>query len=101
MKRRRVEESADGLALMTSSVTSSYSADDLREQSQESADSAGRLCVDISAVASYSGSRRKQQQLPVVSSIESAVATQPVASYSIQSQEIQAQRIVEVAKRSS
>ncbi|KZV28099.1 hypothetical protein F511_19516 [Dorcoceras hygrometricum] len=39
MKRRRVEESADVLALMTSSVTSSYSADDLREQSQESAGS--------------------------------------------------------------
>ncbi|KZV29074.1 filament-like plant protein 7 [Dorcoceras hygrometricum] len=37
MKRRRVEESADGLALMTSSVTSRHSADDLREQSQESA----------------------------------------------------------------
>ncbi|KZV27015.1 hypothetical protein F511_07836 [Dorcoceras hygrometricum] len=39
MKRRRAEESADGLALMTSSVTSSYSADVLREQSQESAGS--------------------------------------------------------------
>ncbi|KZV35736.1 hypothetical protein F511_14091 [Dorcoceras hygrometricum] len=39
MKRRRAEESADGLALMTSSVTSSYSADGLREQSQESAGS--------------------------------------------------------------
>ncbi|KZV52264.1 dystroglycan-like [Dorcoceras hygrometricum] len=38
-KRRRAEESADGLALMTSSVTSSYSADGLREQSQESAGS--------------------------------------------------------------
>ncbi|KZV29338.1 hypothetical protein F511_34933 [Dorcoceras hygrometricum] len=37
MKRRRAEDSADGLALMTSSVTSSYSADGLREQSQESA----------------------------------------------------------------
>ncbi|KZV30165.1 hypothetical protein F511_43653 [Dorcoceras hygrometricum] len=37
MKRRRAEESADGLALMTSSVTSSYSADGLKEQSQESA----------------------------------------------------------------
>ncbi|KZV30981.1 hypothetical protein F511_15871 [Dorcoceras hygrometricum] len=37
MKRRRAGESADGLALMTSSVTSSYSADGLREQSQESA----------------------------------------------------------------
>ncbi|KZV06676.1 valyl-tRNA synthetase [Dorcoceras hygrometricum] len=31
-------ESADGLVLMTSSMTSSYSADGLREQSQESAD---------------------------------------------------------------
>ncbi|KZV51458.1 ABC transporter C family member 10-like [Dorcoceras hygrometricum] len=39
MERRRVEGSADGLALMTSSMTSSYSADDLREQSQESAGS--------------------------------------------------------------
>ncbi|KZV21436.1 hypothetical protein F511_22617 [Dorcoceras hygrometricum] len=39
MKRRRADESADGLALMTSSVTSSYSADGLREQSQESAGS--------------------------------------------------------------
>ncbi|KZV53962.1 hypothetical protein F511_42818 [Dorcoceras hygrometricum] len=38
-KRRRAEESADGLALMMSSVTSSQSADGLREQSQESADS--------------------------------------------------------------
>ncbi|KZV39858.1 hypothetical protein F511_29895 [Dorcoceras hygrometricum] len=37
--RRRTEVSADGLALMKSSVTSSYSADDLREQSQESAGS--------------------------------------------------------------
>ncbi|KZV56842.1 hypothetical protein F511_21407 [Dorcoceras hygrometricum] len=39
MKRRRAEESAYGLALMTSSVMSSYSADGLREQSQESAGS--------------------------------------------------------------
>ncbi|KZV48430.1 hypothetical protein F511_17512 [Dorcoceras hygrometricum] len=39
MKRGRAEESADGLALMTSLVTSSQSADDLREQSQESAGS--------------------------------------------------------------
>ncbi|KZV47672.1 hypothetical protein F511_44801 [Dorcoceras hygrometricum] len=35
----RAEVSADELALMTSSVTSSYSADGLREQSQESAGS--------------------------------------------------------------
>ncbi|KZV36987.1 hypothetical protein F511_20962 [Dorcoceras hygrometricum] len=34
-KRRRAEESADDLALMKSSVTSSYSADGLREQSQD------------------------------------------------------------------
>ncbi|KZT76488.1 cation/H(+) antiporter 15-like [Dorcoceras hygrometricum] len=40
---------------MTSSVTSSYSADGLKEQSQ---DSAGRFCVDISAVASYRGTSR-------------------------------------------
>ncbi|KZV45491.1 pentatricopeptide repeat-containing protein chloroplastic [Dorcoceras hygrometricum] len=39
MMRRRAEGSADGFALMTSSVTSSYSADGLREQSQESAGS--------------------------------------------------------------
>ncbi|KZV20482.1 hypothetical protein F511_31853 [Dorcoceras hygrometricum] len=84
MKRRRAGESADGLALMTSSVTSSYSADGLREQSQESADSTGRLCVDNQSqdpVASYSGSRRKQQQHPVVSSIELAVAIYPVESF--------------------
>ncbi|KZV23420.1 hypothetical protein F511_43357 [Dorcoceras hygrometricum] len=39
MKRRRAEESADGLALMTSSVTSSVFSRCLREQSQESAGS--------------------------------------------------------------
>ncbi|KZT75372.1 hypothetical protein F511_47603 [Dorcoceras hygrometricum] len=39
MMRRRAGESADGLVLMTSSVTTSYSADGLREQSQESAGS--------------------------------------------------------------
>ncbi|KZV44293.1 hypothetical protein F511_42471 [Dorcoceras hygrometricum] len=54
-------DSADEIVLMMSSVTSSYSADGLRTQSQESA----------------------------------------VASYSVQSQEIQAQRIKEEAKRSS
>ncbi|KZV30984.1 hypothetical protein F511_15874 [Dorcoceras hygrometricum] len=121
-------------------MTSSYSADGLREQSQESADSADALCVEIQLSqdtrwkhmfnTSWT-TRRKQQQHPVVSSIELAVAiypvasfsvivypvdlvprrkkrrsrrsieTQPVASYSIQSQEIQAQRIVEIAKRSS
>ncbi|KZV33506.1 dentin sialophosphoprotein-like [Dorcoceras hygrometricum] len=97
MKRRRAEESADGLALMTSLVTSSYSADGLREQSQESADSVGKLCVDNQSqdpVASYSGSRRKQQEHPVESFYESAVAmnivassTHPVASFGIKTQE--------------
>ncbi|KZV39114.1 hypothetical protein F511_19209 [Dorcoceras hygrometricum] len=37
MKRRRAEASVDELVLMTSSVTSSYSADGLKDQSQESA----------------------------------------------------------------
>ncbi|KZV33586.1 palmitoyl-acyl carrier protein thioesterase, chloroplastic-like [Dorcoceras hygrometricum] len=77
MKRRRVDISADGLALMTSSMTSSYSADGFREQSQESADSVGRLCVANQSqdpVASYSGSSRKQQQHPVESLYKSAVA---------------------------
>ncbi|KZV40564.1 hypothetical protein F511_35406 [Dorcoceras hygrometricum] len=47
-------------------------------------DSAEALCVDNQSqdpVASYSGSRRKQQQHPVESLYESAVATQPVASF--------------------
>ncbi|KZV49991.1 putative Ufm1-specific protease-like [Dorcoceras hygrometricum] len=124
MKRRRAGESADGLAFMTSLVTSSYSADDLREQSQESADARGsdiierqssrkllftsRCYLEIAIakrcrlhklirqrfaiqqmlfalitslkdpVASYSGCRRKQQQHPVESLYESAVATHPV-----------------------
>ncbi|KZV48012.1 heparanase-like protein 3 [Dorcoceras hygrometricum] len=94
MKRRCAEESADGLALMTSSVTSSYSADGLREQSQESAafcscakDSADALCVEIQQSQDTSWkhmfntswtTRRKQQQHPVVSYNESAVAIYPV-----------------------
>ncbi|KZV36983.1 hypothetical protein F511_15413 [Dorcoceras hygrometricum] len=107
MKRRRVDRSADGLALMMSSVTSSYSADGLRELSQESADSTGRICVDNQSqdpVASYSGSRRKQQQHPVVSFYESAVATHSVVGKS--SRELQypvagntVARKEEVAKR--
>ncbi|KZV17284.1 hypothetical protein F511_25556 [Dorcoceras hygrometricum] len=80
MKRRRAEESADGLALMTSSVTSSYSADD----------SADALCVDNQSQdtswkhmfnTSWTTSR-KQQQHPVVSYIEPAVATHPVVGKS-------------------
>ncbi|KZV57742.1 hypothetical protein F511_29518 [Dorcoceras hygrometricum] len=88
MKRRRAEESADGLALMTSSVTSSYSADD----------SADALCVEIQQLQDTSWklmfntswtTRRKQQQHPVVSYNESAVAIYPVASYSRSSHELQ------------
>ncbi|KZV42873.1 hypothetical protein F511_17477 [Dorcoceras hygrometricum] len=91
MKRRRVEASADGLALMTSSVMSSYSADGLKEQSQESADSAGTLCdEDQSQDTSWKHmfytswtTRRKQQQHPVESLFESAVAIDPVASFRV------------------
>ncbi|KZV39194.1 CC-NBS-LRR class disease resistance protein [Dorcoceras hygrometricum] len=39
MMRRRAGDSADEIVLMMSSVTSSYSADGLRKQSQESAGS--------------------------------------------------------------
>ncbi|KZV54120.1 GDSL esterase/lipase-like [Dorcoceras hygrometricum] len=63
---------------MTSSVTSSYSADGLRDQTQESADSAGRLCIDYSAVA------RTSRKLCIFSRLGS-----------------QAQRIEEITKRSS
>ncbi|KZV17617.1 hypothetical protein F511_23443 [Dorcoceras hygrometricum] len=65
MKRRHAEASADGLALMTSSVTSSQSADD----------SAGRLCVDYSAVA------RTSRKIPA-GSICLIPAGQPDASNS-------------------
>ncbi|KZV28754.1 TMV resistance protein N-like [Dorcoceras hygrometricum] len=47
MMRRRAGESADGLVLMMSSVTSSYSADGLRDQSQESAVTQLRLFVHL------------------------------------------------------
>ncbi|KZV23250.1 hypothetical protein F511_17840 [Dorcoceras hygrometricum] len=56
-------------------MTSSYSADGLREQSQESADSAGRLCVDYSAVA------RTSRKIPA-GSICLIPAGQPDASNS-------------------
>ncbi|KZV18461.1 hypothetical protein F511_23304 [Dorcoceras hygrometricum] len=65
MKRRRAEESADGLALMRSSVTSSYSADGLREQSQESA---GSLYPDARE------KRRRRGGNPVASYCSSADA---------------------------
>ncbi|KZV51997.1 putative xyloglucan glycosyltransferase 5 [Dorcoceras hygrometricum] len=134
MKRRRVGDSADGLVLMTSSVTSSYSADGLKEQSQESAgslhpDARGSDVVEETSsrklqcnqqrlfedqfqtqcfehpVArrfrqSFWTTRRKQQQHPVERLFESAVAIYSIASYSVQSQDFQAQRI-EVAKCSS
>ncbi|KZV44163.1 hypothetical protein F511_13086 [Dorcoceras hygrometricum] len=50
MKRRRAEESADGSALMTSSVTSSHSADGLREQSQESAGTSLKRSQQVATV---------------------------------------------------
>ncbi|KZV18970.1 hypothetical protein F511_26984 [Dorcoceras hygrometricum] len=111
------EGSADGLALMTSSVMSSQSTDGLRDQSQESAGTSlkrnqqvatvlpvvsyNEPAVAIYPVVSYSGSRRKQQQHPVESLYESAVSmntvasfaypvaiyTHPVASFGIQTQE--------------
>ncbi|KZV41656.1 methionyl-tRNA synthetase [Dorcoceras hygrometricum] len=72
---------------MTSAVTSSFSRklqwNRISRELQPAV--AGRLCVDNQSqdpVASYSGSSRKQQQHPVESLYESAVATQPVASYS-------------------
>ncbi|KZV24833.1 hypothetical protein F511_34141 [Dorcoceras hygrometricum] len=123
MKRRRADESADGLALMKSSVTSSYSADGLREQSQESAAIAKRCRLHKLIRQRFALALKIQQMLFALffrtrkipagsiclipagqpdssnSSIQSL--GNPVASYSIQSQEIQAQRIVEVAKRSS
>ncbi|KZV43870.1 hypothetical protein F511_37906 [Dorcoceras hygrometricum] len=116
MMRRRAGDSADAIVLMMSSVTSSDSADGLRKQSQESA---GSLHPDArgSDVQSklqwiqsqrkdfqtqcFGATRRKQQQHPVERLFESAVAIYSVARFSVQSQEIQAQRIEEVAKRSS
>ncbi|KZT75959.1 DEAD-box ATP-dependent RNA helicase 40-like [Dorcoceras hygrometricum] len=119
MKRRRAEESADELSLMTSSVKSSYSADGLREQSQESAAIAKRCRLHklirqrfalalkiqqedfalitsrkiqsratVDPVANFIAiiypvdmvSRRKQQQHPVESLYEPAVAMNTVAS---------------------
>ncbi|KZV20421.1 hypothetical protein F511_29926 [Dorcoceras hygrometricum] len=68
MKRRRAEESADGLALMTSSVTSSQSADGLAlmTSSVTSSQSADGLSPTVARyqqsqdpVRSYSGSSRK------------------------------------------
>ncbi|KZV23400.1 callose synthase 12-like [Dorcoceras hygrometricum] len=69
MKRRHAEQSADGLALMTSSVTSSYSADGLREQSQDISRSssrkipAGSLCL---IPAGQPDARRKCNSLSVL-----------------------------------
>ncbi|KZV25820.1 1,4-alpha-glucan-branching enzyme 1, chloroplastic/amyloplastic [Dorcoceras hygrometricum] len=92
MKRRRAEESADGLALMTSLVTSSQSADGLSQAVARISSSrkipAGSICLIPAGQPDSSNS-----------SIQSL--GNPVASYSIQSQEIQAQRIVEVEKRIS
>ncbi|KZV26891.1 Serine/threonine protein kinase 2 isoform 1 [Dorcoceras hygrometricum] len=84
MKRRRAEESPDGLALMTSSVTSSYSADGLVMMSSvTSSCSAGRR---IQSQVTVSTSLKRNQQvatvLPGVSYNEPAVATHPVVGKS-------------------
>ncbi|KZV15921.1 hypothetical protein F511_25536 [Dorcoceras hygrometricum] len=92
MKRRRVGESADGLALMTSSVTSSYSADGLREQSKESA---GSLYIqtqersDVVEEAIQSQATVHQQMLfgdsdsKTIRKIQSQATVDPVASFSV------------------
>ncbi|KZV45910.1 dnaJsubfamily B member 4-like [Dorcoceras hygrometricum] len=61
MMRRRAGDSADELVLMTSSVTSSYSADGLRDQSQESAGSLHPDAREEATSRSYSGSSRKMK----------------------------------------
>ncbi|KZV23584.1 flavonol synthase [Dorcoceras hygrometricum] len=128
MMRRRAGKSADGLVLMTSSVTSSYSADGLREQSQESAgslhlDARGSDVVEelIQSQATLipaeflplSNTQTSLQdavfEYPVTSNssiqskslYESAVATQPVASFASSRHGFPDARIEQVAKRSS
>ncbi|KZV25253.1 hypothetical protein F511_29665 [Dorcoceras hygrometricum] len=137
MMRRRAGESADVLVLMTSSVTSSYSAGSLYIQTQEkrrrrggvsaesycsSADAIGVSdCKTMKTLRCYISrrsynvqSRRKDiqtqedsdaidepdasKQHPVESLFESAVAIYSVASYSVQSQDSQAQRIEEFSR---
>ncbi|KZV48136.1 hypothetical protein F511_20775 [Dorcoceras hygrometricum] len=90
MKRRRAEESVDGLALMTSSVTSSYSADGLREQSQEPA---GSLYIqtqersDVVEEAIQSQATVHQQMLfgdsnsKTIRKIQSRATVDPVARF--------------------
>ncbi|KZV55515.1 hypothetical protein F511_09626 [Dorcoceras hygrometricum] len=113
MMRRRVGESADVLALMTSSVTSSYPADVLRDQSQDSAAIAKRCRLhklirqrfahaikiqqeDFALIFQQKNqSQRKEFQTQCFDQQDA------IARYSVQSQEIQAQRIEEVAKLSS
>ncbi|KZV28704.1 20S proteasome alpha subunit G [Dorcoceras hygrometricum] len=73
MKRRRTEETADGLALMTSSIQQMLFALKI----QQSQDTSWKHMFNTSWTI-----RRKQQQHPVVSYNESAVAIYPVASFS-------------------
>ncbi|KZV41260.1 hypothetical protein F511_41487 [Dorcoceras hygrometricum] len=153
MMRRRAGDSADEIVLMMSSVTSSYSADGLRDQSQESAVasysaisrcylkiviakrcrlhkfirqrfalalkiqqedfalfiSAVEATVDPVAtqrfpVAVFWSNQTQEDESIVVEEDSGEAFDQPDASNSsihVQSQEIQAQRIEEVAKRSS
>ncbi|KZV39169.1 aspartic protein nepenthesin-1 [Dorcoceras hygrometricum] len=100
LKRRRIENQQMKQSAREEATSYGDSADGLEVddvigdviQSQESADSAGRLCVvnsaDEATVSSRNAkissrkmnSRRKQQQHPVESLFESAVANQSVAS---------------------
>ncbi|KZV49953.1 phosphoenolpyruvate/phosphate translocator 1, chloroplastic-like [Dorcoceras hygrometricum] len=130
MKRRRVEASADGLALMTSSVMSSYSADVARTSRKIPA---GSICLipagqpdasnssiqsraylnqlllyiqsqaSVDPVASFSLIAIQSTWIPRRKKRRSrrSVETKPVASYSIQSQGNQAQRIFSRSDKSA
>ncbi|KZV19879.1 hypothetical protein F511_31982 [Dorcoceras hygrometricum] len=77
MKRRRAEASADGLALMTSSVTSSYSADGLKERSQESA---GSLFIQTQRFALALKIQQEDFALITSRKIQSRATVDPVAN---------------------
>ncbi|KZV35849.1 hypothetical protein F511_36102 [Dorcoceras hygrometricum] len=84
MKRRRAKESADGLALMTSSVTSSSSADGLREQSQDTSS----YCLTLKysagdfALIPVARSSRELQWIQSQDSSSQQDTMDPVASFS-------------------
>ncbi|KZV55329.1 hypothetical protein F511_44917 [Dorcoceras hygrometricum] len=77
------KQSADGLVFMESAAGLSLETSKVESVSQ---DTSWKHMFNTNWTT-----RRKQQQHPVESLYESAVAIYPVASYSIQSQEIQTQ----------